>query len=268
MRVRRRAIDVWPAISDLLAVMLVILAVVWSQKNFAVNPDKVERAKFNSAKSELDALNRELAQFRVNAAQRALELATNKATLDKQALDLANANAKLAEYAEKSMNAESLNQTITQAMNSVQQVLSNIEGVKNEDQSITFDGELIDFGLNASSIPDSALASIALRLEDFCSNLKQIPNLPNGGLSLLVEGHTDSTPCQDGLFCNWRISTDRAVSFMLAMSKADQCQDLGEGFTVKPVGRADTVPPASGSPRRVTLQVVPNYAEFSNGSAL
>jgi hypothetical protein len=163
------------------------------------------------------------------------------------------------------------NEDMFQAMQRAQAVINRIAanlkqlGAKlNRDQSIDFGDDLADYVINGV-VPKWRDKS-RKRLEDYCRTVAEELEGEYGpgvdgkrAITILVEGHSDSTQCKKKPGCNWYVSAERAGAFVTLMKKSSFCPG-GADLDLRPVGYADTKPlPGRPPTRRIALRLVPNY---------
>lgn len=162
---------------------------------------------------------------------------------------------------------EDMFQATQRAQKVIGRIASNLEqlGAKlNRDQSIDLGDDLADYVING--VVPKWRGQSRKRLEDYCrivaEELAEEYGRAGDGkrsVTILVEGHSDSTQCPKKPGCNWYISAERAGAFVTLMKKDAYCPG-GAGFDLRPVGYADTKPlPREPPTRRIALRLVPNY---------
>lgn len=166
------------------------------------------------------------------------------------------------------------NEEMYQAMERAQDVIDGIEAglpkelgaIKKYDQSINFGDDLVDYEINGY-VPLWRKDSRD-RLEQYCRFVSQELRRKYGNtqevkrsVTVLVEGHTDSTTCKGRPNCNWIISAGRAGAFVSFMKKENFCPG-GANLDLRPLGFADTKLLQGEPTRRIALRLVPNYEKI------
>lgn len=234
----RREIDVWPAVADLMstiAVLGLVFAAVMSHQLsiFLKDPHAMERIL-----EENEALKKA------------------KAGLEKQNEDLA------AEIRELS----TMQHAVGVADDAMKEVADALHIQRQADLSIVFGENIVSFSTN--EVEPKLSEEGRREIKRFCNALRDaLARLdPSTGVAranfaiLQVEGHTDSTHCLAEPECNWRYSAERAARFRAMIADASLCPGSA-GWTIRPVGLADSKPRATpAESRRIELRLVPDYA--------
>ncbi len=248
---RRRTIEVWPAFADLMTILAVPGLFLAMSLLGVVGED------FHSAE-ELARQNRELKEQLADA----LELVKERlpgTPEDPEALRR--------ELRERARNA-----AMFRAIQDTQRIIDELAGQSDlhfsADQTLRFGDDLVTFDLNSTSV--TWKEGGRSRLRQFCESLgRRLAAGSGSGLrakffQIEVEGHTDATSCVADEYCNWRLSSGRAVAFLSQIQDPQLCPG-GRDLDLKPVGYADTKPETESgtgrrrATRRIALRIVPDY---------
>jgi hypothetical protein len=240
---RRRPIDVWPALADLMTVVAIV--------------------GLTSALQFLPLIRR--------------DDPTGQKHLLNETRKLRAQNEKLQSEIREAARNEQMFQAIQRAQEIVDEFSKeNAELRFENDQSLQFGEDLVEFELNG--LEPQWKGDGSERLWRFCEALSGALSRPFGNqgsrrllFTVEVEGHTDAILCPDDPHCNWRISSGRAAVFVALMRNETYCPG-GFAWTMVPVGLADTRPiidSATGvatPTRRIAVRLVPNYKALIRAS--
>ncbi len=255
---RRRSLEVWPAYADLMTVLAVcglFAAAALFKENKPTATDQDQR--LSAAMERIVELQKQLESAQKALGEQRQANSRDVARLRQCAQDVAR------------------NQKMFDAIQVVQRQVDEVSqhsGLKfGADQSLEFGEDLVTFAQNEvipTWQPDGRR-----RLQQFCAAVSaelgrsrvSSGARPAGSPSLSsmfvieVEGHTDGSRCPGDPHCNWPISSSRAANFAVVLHQPDFCPG-GATWNVRPIGYADTRPPAPGSPeRRITVRITPDY---------
>lgn len=259
---RRRAIQVWPAVADLMTVLAVVgIVLSLLVLNFYAKNEPKWTTERNRLIKEIDRLTSQVTKMKE-------QLLTAKQRI-------ADAEARLALMQEDKAKNNAMFQAIQQAQSIIEEMSQDGSLEFEEDQSFLFGEELVEFAENGfEPIWKSGGKE---RLHEFCNRLskalKKVKQKTGSHtlFTLEVEGHTDAKTCQDDPECNWYFSSARAGLFVRWMKNPQHCPDV-DRLELRAVGYADTRPPRDSSgqkldtTRRISLRLVPSYASFMTSS--
>lgn len=244
---RRRPLDVWPAYADLMTVLAVI--------GLLIGAGLLHRDRTSAETQE--RLGRRVADLETRHTEDLAQL--------RRLARLAAANQKMS-------------QAIAEAQRRIDEISQHSPGLRfSADQSLEFGNDLVTFETNG--VEPNWLDGGRTQLRDFCLAISAALAREGGAAALgapaagsmfyiEVEGHTDSQPCKskDDSSCNWFISSGRAAKFVEFMRRPDYCPG-GAAFRLRPIGYADTRPPAPTLPptRRIAVRLTPDYARIIAG---
>lgn len=245
---RRAPLNVWPAFADLMTVLAVCALFT-----------TLALSQINSSQSDLLA--------------KLWELERENQELELQVRDLKQAQqereedwARKSKIFERQVREAATNEKMFKAIQEAQRFIDAISqgsGLAfSPDQSLQFGDSLVSFDLN--SVRPIWKADGRGRLWQFCRAISgQLAGLQGGASEMRrlfvvqIEGHTDSTQCDDP-DCNWKLSSQRAATFLSFMRQEQYCPGLAD-LVLRPVGYADTRPIGGKSTRRITVRLVPDY---------
>jgi flagellar motor protein MotB len=213
---------------------------------------------------QLRELEPRMRKLSADLAARDRELAALRTELARRTQGYAASLERLRDRVREAARNEQMFQAIQQAQALVDQISTRSGLTFSADQSLEFGDDLVTFQTNSTEPiwrPDGRR-----RLLRFCQAISAQLATAFGSDSLFVievEGHTDSAQCPGDPNCNWWISSGRAASFVAVMRQPATCPG-GQRWNLRPIGYADTKPPASGhlSTRRIAVRLTPNYRQI------
>lgn len=245
---RRRHLDAWPAVADLMTVLAVLglftaLAVVPASEPLELL-DRIHRQD-----EQIAAKTEELRQLRAQVA-----LAETR-------------HAEAREECEGRLNEVVRNERMFHAIQRVQEIVDQISADQqlefSDDQTLVFGEDLVEYEVN-STVPIFRPRARE-RLLRFCSALRDATSSADPNAVALrtiftveVRGHADDLACPGDPHCNWWVSASRAAHFVALMQQDEFCPS-GHALAFKAVGLANAGAPTERAERRIEVMLVPNY---------
>ena len=247
----RRPYNPWPAIADTMMIVAIGLASLLLKN---VDREDIEK----SLRSENERLMSEVQTIK-----------PEKDRLAKEVADLQRERAKNEDMFKAIQTSEELVQTL-------QSQLKLPKDSWGKDQSLRFGDDLIHFRSGDSNVIWQPGSRDLMR--NFCSTLSELLDKPfkegapakrSEFFTVIIEGHTDSVPCDNSDRCNWYLSGQRAAAVRAEMQKPSVCPG-GAGWNLIPMAMAaskrlvvrDNDAASQLRNRRIELRVVPNYSEI------
>lgn len=249
--IRRRSLDVWPAFADLMTV----LAVVGIFMTLALNYEGKSKEELLARLRESERRQRELQS----------QLEREKLTRERHEREWNEARRQLQEQVREAVQNEKMFQAIQEAQRFID-AISNHSGLTfGADQSLQFGDDLVSFELNGvrpiwKKDSQDRLRKFCIAISGELAGLQEGENAMRRLFVVQIEGHTDSTRCQDDPDCNWSISSQRAAAFLAFMRQERYCPG-GGAWRIRPVGYADQKLLFGGAPptRRIAVRLIPDY---------